>query len=49
MVYLSIYFQDYHPFKIQQLELLHVQEYWSYDYPILKKASLASFPSLYSL
>ena len=24
MVYLSIYFQDYNPFKIQQLELLHV-------------------------
>ena len=39
MVYLSIYLQYYNPFKIQQLELLHVPGCWSYD-PNPKKNAL---------
>ena len=43
MVYRSIYFQDCNPFKIQQLELLHVLGYWSYD-PNPKKKKLHWLP-----
>ena len=45
MVYRSIYFQDCNPFKIQQLELLHVLRYWSYD-PNPKKKSSTGFLSV---
>ena len=48
MVYLSIYFQDYKLFKIQQLELLQLLRNLIVWTPILKKkALLASCPSLY--
>lgn len=49
MVYISDFVQDYNPYEIQQLELCYTYKDIDLVTPILKKASLASCPSLYSL